>query len=760
MVHQIAHWVDPLYYGDYPVELKNQMNKLAREEHRTVSRLPEFTAEEKEMLKGALDFYSLQMYSTRLVTTQADYTDPMRLCLDHYKKEKCQQLLDDDSSIDRDRLEELLYWFRPGWYGDMEIWTAVDPEWEKAESVWLRNTPWGLRRMINWIDQRYPDVGGIWITENGISLEERTADPDRYQYIYLHFNEMLKAIEIDGVNVRGTCIWSLMDNFEWIAGYHDNFGVYHVEFNSLPGQPAGSALPDTWDKTSVPRIANLIKNPVYVEPESESISGKFADDFVFGVSTRGVEVESNVGYGNSIWDEHKINPILERSNLWQPATTAANAQLYVQEDVDIIVELGMKSYSFTISWPKLVQDGVVNENYATYVTQLCTKLRENSIKSVATIFNNDLPKDLPDSWADPAAIEAKLENEKYFELLSDRFGSLVDEWVSFENIQTEVILGLTNSNYPPASKTGEDSTVLVSNAWSAVDKIHSQAYDILKTENNRFGFGIEAFQYATPANPSSEIDIDSTYRHNSLNLDLFRSFNGINNVDFIIVDYETTGLVTKLDRLYNSTIPDFHPDFEMNRASQYSNDWTGQQGGKQSQRFIKNGLRKFLNDPLIKEILGGNEIYLKTRWTTTATSELYPIFTERDLLLGKNKRVDDSHRERVIKEWLEDIMKCQTIDGINVGAVFFDFIDSWGTPSASHFTNGLVHVDLNQLTSKRTVKNSARYISSVIQNGLNPSVLSIEKSARSENIEPSLVEIEDSSNTVVEFLNFRKLRLL
>ena len=48
--------------------------------------------------------------------------------------------------------------------------------------------------MINWIDRRYPESGGIWITENGISLGNAYADVDRYQYIYLHFNEILKDL--------------------------------------------------------------------------------------------------------------------------------------------------------------------------------------------------------------------------------------------------------------------------------------------------------------------------------------------------------------------------------------------------------------------------------------------------------------------------------------------------------------------------------------------------------------------------------------
>lgn len=63
---------------------------------------------------------------------------------------------------------------------------------------------------------------------------------------------MLKAIELDGVNVRGSCIWSLMDNFEWIAGFEDHFGIYHVEFNALEDQPAGTDYPDTWAKEFLP----------------------------------------------------------------------------------------------------------------------------------------------------------------------------------------------------------------------------------------------------------------------------------------------------------------------------------------------------------------------------------------------------------------------------------------------------------------------------------------------------------------------------
>ena len=151
--------------------MKEQLKRLSDEEGRDESRLPEFTEEEKKLIKGTCDFYSLQMYSTRLITTQDQAT------MEASKKMMEAEYIQEGKDVHD--INTLLYWFRPGWYGDMEVWTAIDQDWEKAESIWLRNTPWGLRRMINWIDIRYPQSGGIWITENGISLENKYADVDR-----------------------------------------------------------------------------------------------------------------------------------------------------------------------------------------------------------------------------------------------------------------------------------------------------------------------------------------------------------------------------------------------------------------------------------------------------------------------------------------------------------------------------------------------------------------------------------------------------
>jgi beta-glucosidase len=109
------------------------------------------------------------------------------------------------------------------------------------KSEWLRIGP----ETIYWVPRLAAKVWNletIYISENGTSSADTVAadgnvyDIDRVMYLRNYLTQLQRATS-EGVPVRGYFLWSLMDNFEWIYGFEQRFGLYRVDFESLQRSP-------------------------------------------------------------------------------------------------------------------------------------------------------------------------------------------------------------------------------------------------------------------------------------------------------------------------------------------------------------------------------------------------------------------------------------------------------------------------------------------------------------------------------------------
>ncbi|KAL7027466.1 hypothetical protein ACKWTF_005450 [Chironomus riparius] len=197
----IGWFMHPIYskIGNYPKIMIERIKELSRQQGFSKSRLPSFTDHEIKMIQNTSDFFGINTYTSFLVT-----------------------LNDDDKNPAKYRV--------PSFPHDMGIIESQDTNWEKSGSSWLRVHPQGIRHMLNWIRKEY-DNPVVYITENGVSDKGGLNDVKRVEYFNSYLTSILNAMN-DGCNVRGYIAWSLMDSYEWKAGYSEKFGLYHVNFES------------------------------------------------------------------------------------------------------------------------------------------------------------------------------------------------------------------------------------------------------------------------------------------------------------------------------------------------------------------------------------------------------------------------------------------------------------------------------------------------------------------------------------------------
>ncbi|XP_022125855.2 myrosinase 1-like [Pieris rapae] len=191
----IGRYSHPIFSqeGGWPPSIEKLMFRLSLKQGYKESRLPSFTEEEKKFIKGTADFYGLNYYSSRLI-------------------------------------RPALPGERGFWYlNDLDAILDLPPGARLTSSDMLPMVPEGLGKVLLYLKNKYGNVGFL-ITENGYPGWHRINDIERVQGIRAHLEQVLLAIK-NNVSVIGYTYWSLLDSFEWVAGYESTFGLYSVDFN-------------------------------------------------------------------------------------------------------------------------------------------------------------------------------------------------------------------------------------------------------------------------------------------------------------------------------------------------------------------------------------------------------------------------------------------------------------------------------------------------------------------------------------------------
>jgi beta-glucosidase len=122
----------------------------------------------------------------------------------------------------------------------------LPPGYPRLDMPWLHIVPealyWGVRMVSESLGRT--DLP-IYISENGAACQDQLQgdqvwDTDRIHYLRSYLSWALRGVS-EGLPLKGYFAWSLMDNYEWAAGYAKRFGLVYNDYGTQRRTPKASA---------------------------------------------------------------------------------------------------------------------------------------------------------------------------------------------------------------------------------------------------------------------------------------------------------------------------------------------------------------------------------------------------------------------------------------------------------------------------------------------------------------------------------------
>ncbi|CDO77449.1 Glycoside Hydrolase Family 1 protein [Trametes cinnabarina] len=197
---------------------------------------------------------------------------------------------------------------------------------------------------------------------------------------------------------------------------------------------------------------------------------KLPSDFLWGFATASFQTEGSTdadGRGKSIWDDFAKLP--GKTLDGRDGDVATDSYKRWKEDLDLLVEYGVKSYRFSIAWSRIIPLGgrndPINEAGIQFYSNLIDALLERGIVPFVTIYHWDLPQALYDRYKGWLSREIVDDYVHYAKICFERFGDRVKYWLTMNEPWCISVLGHGRGVFAPGrssdrtrSPEGDSST--------------------------------------------------------------------------------------------------------------------------------------------------------------------------------------------------------------------------------------------------------------------------------------------------------------
>ncbi|MFI9642369.1 GH1 family beta-glucosidase [Micromonospora sp. NPDC051925] len=240
----------------------------------------------------------------------------------------------------------------------------------------------------------------------------------------------------------------------------------------------------------------------------------FPPGFLWGAATAAYQIEGAAAEGGrtpSIWDTFSHTE--GRVVAGHTGDVACDHYHRMPDDVRLMAELGLQSYRFSVSWPRVQPggSGAANQQGLDFYRRLVDELLANGIEPWLTLYHWDLPQPLEDAGGWPVRDTAGRFAD-YASLVADAVGDRVKYWTTLNEPWCSAFAGYGSGSHAPGRSDGADAV----RAGHHLMLGHGLAVQALRAKLPQAQLGVTVNLY--PVDPASDApaDVDAARRIDGL----------------------------------------------------------------------------------------------------------------------------------------------------------------------------------------------------------------------------------------------------